>query len=354
MFLHSAWAILAQEPTLRCGDAESGDFMNLQTFVAGLPKVDLHCHIADCVPAGMLFEIAEANGVALAPYTPETIYQSSGFEDYLARLAVVCSALSRQEDFRRVLFEALRRMAACEVRYCELFFNPDDHSISYPAMLEAYVDAIDAAAASFGIRARLIPSINRALGRERGMALVENVIRHRHAYVVGIGLDNDEVLGPPQRFAEHFDLARAHGLHVSAHAGERFDPADLRAAVDCLGVERIDHGYGVIEDADLVVRLRETGTPFTACWTSCDLVSGRAPAIVDMISAGLNVTINTDAPASFSTDINREYMMVAEAMNWGAAEVSAIARAGVLASYLPESDKSMLLTELAAYSASAG
>lgn len=325
--------------------------MDLRAFIAGLPKVDLHCHIADAMPVAMLFDLAEANGVSLAPYTQETIYQSVDFEDYLERLAVVCSALSRPEDFRQLLFEALRNMAGCNVRYCELFFNPDDHSLAYPAMLEAYCDAIDAAEARFGIRARLIPSINRALGAARGMAMVEDVIRHRHAHVIGIGLDNNEVLGQPGQYVEAFDRARAHGLHVSAHAGERFDTVELRDAVDLLDIQRIDHGYAVVDDPDLMSRLRESRIPFTACWSSCELVNGRASAITEMLRAGLNVTINTDAPAAFSTDINREYLLVAEAMDFGAAEISAIARAGVLASYMPEDDKRMLLAEISAYAA---
>ncbi|MBA1140961.1 adenosine deaminase [Mesorhizobium neociceri] len=325
--------------------------MDLHAFVAGLPKVDLHCHIADAIPAPMLFDIAAANGIALAPFTPETIYRSTDFEDYLERLALVCSVLSKQADFRLVLFEALRNMASRNIRYCELFFNPDDHPVSYPAMLDAYCDAIDAAERSFGIRARLIPSINRALGPQRGLAMVENVIRNRHAHVVGIGLDNNEMLGPPRHYVEAFNLARAHGLHVSAHAGERFDPVDLRDAVDFLGIERIDHGYSVVEDAELLAQLRDAGTPFTTCWSACVLVRGEGSAITEMLRAGLNVTINTDAPASFTTDINREYLQVVEAMNFGPAEISAVARAGVLASYLPESDKRILLSDLAAYAA---
>ena len=327
--------------------------MDIRAFIAGLPKVDLHCHIADAIPALMLFDIADANGVSLAPFTPATIYQSIDFEDYLMRLDRVCSALTKQDDFRQILFEALRRMAACKVRYCELFFNPDDHAVSYPAMLEAYVDAIDAAETSFGIRARLIPSINRALGPERGMAMVESTIRNRHSHVVGIGLDNNEELGPPQLYVEAFRLAKAHDLHLSAHAGERFNLTEVRDSVDLLGVERIDHGYGVVGDARLVARLREAGTPFTACWTSCGLVSGRTSAIVEMIKAGLNVTINTDAPASFATDMNQEYVMLAQAMRFGPTELSAVARAGIEASYLPDGDKGVLLTELAAYVAQA-
>jgi adenosine deaminase len=327
--------------------------MDTRAFIAGLPKVDLHCHIADAIPALMLFEIADANGVSLAPFTPATIYQSIDFEDYLMRLDRVCSALTKQEDFRQVLFEALRRMAACKVRYCELFFNPDDHPVSYPTMLEAYVDAIDAAENSLGVRARLIPSINRALGPQRGMAMVESVIHNRHPHVVGIGLDNNEELGPPHQYVEAFRLAKAHNLHVSAHAGERFNLIEVRESVDLLGVERIDHGYGVVEDPDLVARLKEARTPFTACWTSCGLVSGRTSAIVKMLRAGLNVTINTDAPASFATDMNQEYMMLAEAMCLGPTEITALARAGIQASYLPGDDKRVLLAELVAYVAQA-
>lgn len=323
---------------------------SLRNFIADLPKVELHCHIADAIPADMLFDLADRNGVSLAPFTPKTIYKTSSFEDYLDRLALMCSVLRQPLDFKTVLSEALRRMAACNVRYCELFFNPDDHTLEYESMLDAYTAAIEEAEETFGIRARLIPSINRSLGPERGMAMVRQVISNPSRYVVGVGLDNNEKLGPPVEYVDALNLARSFGLHVSAHAGETGDVSELNEAIDLLRIERIDHGYAVMQDMRLTSRLAESGTPFTACWTSCELISGNPLVVAEMIRAGLNVSINTDAPGTFDTDINREYERVAEAMELDAQGVSTIARAGVLASYLPQCDKTALLRDIEAHS----
>ena len=142
------------------------------------------------------------------------------------------------------------------------------------------------------------------------------VLADRREEVVGIGLDYNEAPFPPAPFKEMYDKARAAGLHVTAHAGESGPAPNVRDSLDILHVDRIDHGYHVVDDPALVARCRELGTFFTCCPSTSGITSPwkdlSAPdhAIRQMVKAGLNVMINSDDPPMFNTDLANEYVRV--------------------------------------------
>ena len=88
------------------------------------------------------------------------------------------------------------------------------------------------------------------------------VAAHPHPQIIGVGLDFNEIGFPSEDYGDAFRAAAEHGLHRTSHAGE-IGPADnVRAAIDLLGCGRIDHGYHVVDDPDLVARCVETQIPF--------------------------------------------------------------------------------------------
>jgi adenosine deaminase len=246
------------------------------------------------------------------------------------------------EDFRETTIAALGRAADSGACYVELFFSPAAHEIDYRSMVDGIVDGIHAAREDFGLVARLIPAHNRELGLDRGMAFLETVLSYRPPEVIGIGLDYAERPHPPAQFAPLFAAARAHGLQVTAHAGEDGPAAYVRDAIDVLGCRRIDHGYHVVDDPELIARCKELDILFTVCPTTTlhttvwrDL---HAPdhAIRRMIEAGLRVTINTDDPGLFATTLNREYALAAEGFGLSEATLAEIAANGLEYCWSPE------------------
>ena len=156
------------------------------------------------------------------------------------------------------------------------------------------------------------------------------VLADRREEVVGIGLDYNEAPFPPAPFKEMYDKARAAGLHVTAHAGESGPAPNVRDSIDILHVDRIDHGYHVVDDPALVARCRERGTFFTCCPSTSGITSPwkdlSAPdhAIRQMVKAGLNVMINSDDPPMFNTDLANEYVRCATEMRLTPAELKAM------------------------------
>jgi adenosine deaminase len=111
-----------------------------------------------------------------------------------------------------------------------------------------------------------------------------------------------------------------------------------------LQCDRIDHGYNMLASDFVMAEARRDGLYFTPCaWTS--LVHNRPhrpQRIRRMVEAGLNVTINTDDPAMFETDLGHGFTTLFDSIGWGPDMARKFSLNSVEGSWLDESDKSAL------------
>ena len=89
----------------------------------------------------------------------------------------------------------------------------------------------------------------------------------------------------------------------------------VRAALDHLGPDRIDHGVRAIEDPELVRRLAHEAVPLSVCIGS-NLALRVAPAleahpIKALDEAGCYIMLGSDDPPHFGTSLAREYELAA-------------------------------------------
>ncbi len=286
-----------------------------------MPKVELHCHLEGSLRSSTLIALADHHGITLPTREPRWLYRYHDLAGFLAVYEVACAVLRTASDFALVTYEALEDAAmSSNVRYREMFFNPTLHpDISYQVMLAGIVDGIRAAEHDYGIRCRLIPSIYRQLPASAALEMVDMVAAHRSEYVVGIGMDGDELLDPPEQFVAAYAAAARAGLHRGAHMAHDGPASFITTCLDGLGCERIDHGYHVVDDPALMERLREAGTPFL-CATPTPPLCGWPSAFDEspvrrMIDAGLTVILNSDDPTMLHTDLGTEFDKVCN--GWG-------------------------------------
>jgi adenosine deaminase len=213
------------------------------------------------------------------------------------------------------------------------------------------IEGIAAAQKSFGVSSLLICCIDRSTNTPaQAVEIVETAIAHRRDHVVGIGLDGAERAGPPATFAEAYALAGRAGLHRTAHCCEdnqtltEAPPTNYLICRDVLQCDRIDHGYNMLASDFVMAEARRDGLYFTPCaWTS--LVHNRPhrpQRIRRMVEAGLNVTINTDDPAMFETNLGHGFTTLFESIGWGPDMARKFSLNSVEGSWLSESDKSAL------------
>jgi len=282
----------------------------LDAFLHAIPKVELHCHLFGTVRHD---SFAALNRRAGSPLTHEEIegFYTRG-EKPVGVLRVLRSLdaqlVRTADDLHRLAFEYLEDAAAHNVRYSEFFWNPTGtvhaSGIAYRKAQEAIVRAIHDAQHAFGITGRLIAAIDREASPEAAVEMVEWVKAHRCDEVIGIGIDYREVDRPPELFQQAYRDARRAGLKTTAHAGEFGMPwTNVRTALDLLQVDRIDHGYTVVDQPAFARECAERGVLFTVVPTNSYYLRTLPPErwaldhpIRRMPGLGLRIHPNTDDP----------------------------------------------------------
>jgi adenosine deaminase len=298
--------------------------MEMHEFLKAMPKVSLHLHLMGSIQARTVVDLATRHGVALPEYEePEDLYQYPDIYKFLHMYDNSALAIIDREDFARIAYETLSEAAEHNVRWREMSFNPTTHmaaGASYPTCVDGLIDGINAARADHGIECRLIAAVNRMESPELAVSMVETLLEHPREEVIGIAMDYAEADFPPERFWKAYQMAEAAGLHLTAHASEDAPPRNIETCLDLLGVERIDHGYHVIESDEILNRCRDEGVVFTCTPVSTAWVyfgpDFTTHPIKQMKERGIKLMIDCDDPPMFQTDPTKDYVIAAEHMGF--------------------------------------
>lgn len=316
-----------------------------------LPKVELHCHFVATIRPSTLFELARARDVALPSDDARTLFDYDNIADFLDVFNAAFRVFTDKGVFERVAYESVEdAVAAGNLRYREYFVNPDRFGISCGEVLDGVVAGLRAAEHDLGVGFGIIPAITRFGTPDEAVALVRTVLDDARPEVVGIGQDDltPEKTEAPERWVDAYALADRHGLRRTAHVAEipGSTAAAVTTALDDLSCTRIDHGYHVLDDPAVVARARDLQVPFTCTPFSTQVLSGWAMTpehpVARMIRAGLNVTLATDDPTFFRTDIGREYAEALPAMGFGPDVARRVALAGVDAAWCGDEQRARL------------
>jgi adenosine deaminase len=298
-----------------------------ESFVAGLPKAELHLHLEGTLEPELREALAARNGIA-APAVPPFHDLTSFLVGYYASMQV----LRTEADFYDLAMAYFRKACSQNVVYAEVFFDPQAHTsrgVPFAAVIDGLDRARREAADRLGLRAQLIMCFLRDMPASSAMDTLEQSLPYRDR-IVGVGLDSDERDNPPLKFADVFERSRAEGYRLTMHCD--VDQADAVAhiwqCVDEIGAERIDHGVNCLADAALVARLAADRIGLTVCPVSNGWVtdSMKAPELKVMLDEGLLPTVNSDDPAYFEAYVNENLIAVARDAGLTVEEITRLAR----------------------------
>jgi adenosine deaminase len=149
------------------------------------------------------------------------------------------------------------------------------------------------------------------------------------------------------------------------HAGEIGGPESVREAVEILGAERIGHGIAVMNDPALAESLitrrvvLENCPSSNLCTGALAKQTGKPDAklkdhpLPKFLEQGLLVTLSTDDPALFHTDLLREYALT-ESLGLPRKRMLELAENSINAAFLPPMDKRELLENFRGAAKAAG
>lgn len=322
-------------------------------LISQLPKCELHIHIEGSLEPELMFALAARNNIRL-PYASvdalRQAYQFTKLQDFLNIYYQGMSVLITERDFFDLAWAYLERAHADNVRYVEMFFDPQGHTsrgVAFETVVNGLHHGCREASDKFGIKASLIMCFLRHLDEADAERTLDAALAHK-AKIIGVGLDSSERDHPPSKFKRVFNRARDAGFHCFAHAGEEGPPSYVWEALDLLGVKRVDHGNRALEDATLVGRLARERIPLTVCPLSnlklCVVDDLKHHPLRDMMQKDLLVTLNSDDPAYFGGYVNDNFRALERSIALTPEEIVTVARNGFSAAMMSEDDRRTALS----------
>ena len=332
------------------------DKSELQEFIQKLPKAELHIHLEGAIAPDTLLELARRNKMLdLLPYQKEAElkdwFRFSDFDHFVSIIVTIQDLLRTPEDFALIAYRLGEDMARQNILYREATLTPYTHidyqnkGLSINDILSGLEEGRQKAKADFGVEIRWVFDIYRNLSfmlnednnyhPEPAEKTLEYALAGLDKGVVGFGIGGNEVGAPAKPFSPAFIEAKQSGLISVPHAGETMGPESIWSAVLDLQADRIGHGVRAIEDPTLMAYLKEHHITLEVNPTS-NLCLHIYPEIEDhpfkaLDEFGIPVTINSDDPGLFNTNLNREYLLVAEAFDYTPEDLIRLARNAFLA-----------------------
>ena len=185
----------------------------MEAFIHGIPKAELHIHIEGALEPELMFEIAAKNGCSLSFESVADIRQAYNFRDLQSFLELYyqgAQVLLDEDDFYRLTWAYLQRAAEQNVRHTEIFFDPQTHTergIKFETVVRGIHRALRDAEPQLNLSSKLILCFLRHLSVADAMKTLEEALAFKD-WITGVGLDSSELGFPPEKFTAVFDRAR--------------------------------------------------------------------------------------------------------------------------------------------------
>ena len=332
---------------------------DIRDFIRRLPKAELHLHLEGTITPATLADLSARHDSQPIPLAEaEALYQFTDFTGFIDAFKAVTRRLIGPEDYELAAWRMIQRLAEQGVVHAEVYIsvgviymwrNHDPHA--FEPIFAGLERARERGQRELGLSLYWIFDAVRHFTVDEAAVVFRKAAEMRREFpsIIGIGLGGDERRRGSLPFAELYAKARAAGLRLTNHAGETTGPEAIYEAL-ALGSERIGHALSAIQDPALIDELKARGTALELNPTS-NVRTGACPAFANhplrrYFDAGLLVTLNSDDPAFFGSDVANEYLLAHTEQGFTREELRQLAANSVRASFLPELAKVTWLTRI--------
>jgi aminodeoxyfutalosine deaminase len=321
-------------------------------LIRSLPKAELHLHLEGSITPQTLVELRRLHGKHSSIAEAEPLYQYKDFTGFLMAFKTLTEDLRTPEDYEFITYRLLEQLKAENVLHAEVYVSVGVclwRKLDFHAIFEGLERGRERGERDFGISLLWIFDAVRQFGPGAAQDVFELAAKYRERNVVGIGIGGDEQKAPPELFREQYKYAAGEGLRLTAHAGESAGPESIWGALN-LGAERVGHGLTAGQDPELIEELAQRQVPIEICLTSnlrtacCANISEHP--IRSYFDHGLMLTLNTDDPAMFGTNLTREYELAQTEFGFSDDHLRELARNSFEASFLAADKKLAFLNLL--------
>ncbi|MFT7835693.1 adenosine deaminase [Saccharothrix sp. BKS2] len=308
----------------------------LASFIAGMPKAELHVHLEGSLRPGTLLDLDRRNGGRFTGLDEQWLAERFRFRDFrhFADLYSTCTDVFRgPEDFARAVTELAADLATQGVVYveatCSAITHHRDRGIPFDEVVDGLWAGAERALRDSGVVVRFVLDHVRDLSVEDCLRTAEWCVLGRGRGVVALGIGGYEPGRPASLFAEAVRWATARGVPFVPHAGEAVGADGVRDAL-AFDPPRLGHGFRAADDPSVVDDLLERGVVLELCPTS-NLRTGVVADLAEhpvrrLLARGVPVVLGTDDPLLFGSTVLGEYRLAATDLGFGVRDLVAAAR----------------------------
>lgn len=323
-------------------------------FIYQIPKAELHMHLEGSLEPELKLQLANKNNIDLGMTTVEEIKETYKFNDLTSFLGVYypgMNVLQDRDDFYNLAMEYFKKVKTQNVRYAELFFDPQAHTtrgVPFEEIIEGYYKATQDAK-ELGITANLIMCFLRDMSEDSAVKHYEMALPYKDK-ILGVGLDSDERNNPPLKFEKLFKRAKEDGFNLTMHCDiDQIDSIKhIEDVLYTVKTSRIDHGTNIVENEKLVDYAVKNKIGFTCCPVSNSFVTDdmKGKEIKYLLDKGAKVTVNSDDPAYFQSYIADDMLALADYIDLTKEDIIKLAKNSFEIAWISEDDKQAYLNEI--------
>jgi len=324
---------------------EKSEFEN---FLAKIPKAEIHIHIEAVITLDSVRKLyRKSTGKDMSGEEQAELFSYTDLNGFIKAFIQVQNLFQSVDDFDLVFDDLASYLVANGIVYCEAFFAPTaflKKGFSYPEMTAVFSRNIARIKEKYGITVRLLLDVSRTFGCENAMGNYKLLLDYPCADIIGIGLGGAEQKGPAREYAPVFERALADGFRAVAHAGEDVGPESVWDTLNFLHAQRIGHGITSVQDEKLVEKLASERIPLEVCITSNTFTGkvvreARNHPIKYFFDRGILVTVNTDDPVFFRTNLLDEFWICYSEIGFRMDDIKQLVKNSFIASFLSEDEK---------------
>ena len=318
-------------------------------FLEKVPKTEIHLHLEACVGPDIIWQLIQKNKIPLQKTDLRAKYKFRNLNEFIDLFLFIQSTFYREEDLTYCLVGLKEYLLKQRIVYAEIFFSPSrfvQKGFDFGKMVEVLVQGVRDIKKEYGLEIRIIFDVSRTFGVENTMRNLKQILRYRQSEIIGIGMGGAERKNPSKQFQKVFQEAQASGLKTVVHTGEDLGPEEIWSSLEYLKPHRIGHAVSAVLDNKLMDYLKEHQIPVEVCVSSNVLITDLVQEIKDhpvkkFYKKGLLVSINTDDPEIFKTNLNLEYFKIYKFLDFKVDDLIVLIKNGVSSTFYE--DKTLLL-----------
>lgn len=279
--------------------------------IKALPKVETHLHIGGSFPLSFLLKQTTSQETIDSLKTNlKAIAERVDYLQAFGIFSIIPNIVDTKEKIEEGVFAICEEAKKDNVKKLEL--RTEIKKLKDGTDEEGYLLAVLKGmerANNFEFTAGLILSFKRNSSLEFVKLILELAQKYKDNGVIGFELSGNSLEGDIRDKLEILKKMKVMGLPFTAHMGESLQEEDQMIILKELQPDRIGHGVNLKEEA--IKCILDKKIPVEVCLTSALLVKMHEadevhPWLLGHKKLNHPITIATDDPSVFSTDLNKE------------------------------------------------